>query len=617
MSFPSQSQETQPLESQKERETRSTTLTLKEQEKVIDSLKKENFGLKLKIWFLERRLEEVSPDHIDNALKEKVILDLHSAMDILQNQKCTLPHGMTEEEHLQYDTMKMANQKYRSENDRLHQMVANISAENAKLRSSIRSQHPSRTTSPFSDFHDDSDPWTNKTSLRSSQVDLLRKEYYEAKQTIEEQNRTIRSLREEMMQRHSRSIEYGSNDHEIVKSILSDRDALVSKSEQLQKSNNDLQENRDIEKLRNNMDDLLQSLRESKKLVRIKTEECESLQQQLATQNQSPESEGLLDMLDQLRIENESLYMDAERADVLAQELAEFENLHQKEIARLEAEIEQREQECLVLEDEVDKVVAHAEELERQNQERNEQIRRLERKLRSASRLSHRSDDSNTELHRLEVEIQMRDEKIQQYEEQLDASAQLHKELERKNAQIIKYERQLQEAVHASEMHQNNLASLEEQFAEMEAALVQKDERIRDCENRVCEALEDAENAKHRYEEDLQTLEAEFQEVEQIIRERDVRIASLEDHLEAQTDAMQREKDIYEEDMRELENKYRMAAELIQEKDNLLADMEGRSATDGAYLKLKEVRRKRKNSLRIRLSDIPLPFDFRTDAMLL
>ncbi|KAI7860171.1 microtubule associated-domain-containing protein, partial [Circinella umbellata] len=58
-------------EAQKER---SATLTLKEQEKTIDILNKENFGLKLKCYFLEKRLDDISPDQVDNALKENVDL---------------------------------------------------------------------------------------------------------------------------------------------------------------------------------------------------------------------------------------------------------------------------------------------------------------------------------------------------------------------------------------------------------------------------------------------------------------------------------------------------------------------------------------------------------------
>jgi hypothetical protein len=45
-------------------------MTLREQEKVIDDIKKENFSLKLKVFFLNERLDKLGPEHNDAALKE-------------------------------------------------------------------------------------------------------------------------------------------------------------------------------------------------------------------------------------------------------------------------------------------------------------------------------------------------------------------------------------------------------------------------------------------------------------------------------------------------------------------------------------------------------------------
>lgn len=45
-------------------------MTLREQEKVIDDIKKENFSLKLKVFFLNERLDKLGPEHRDAALKE-------------------------------------------------------------------------------------------------------------------------------------------------------------------------------------------------------------------------------------------------------------------------------------------------------------------------------------------------------------------------------------------------------------------------------------------------------------------------------------------------------------------------------------------------------------------
>ncbi|KAG0202470.1 hypothetical protein BGX28_005020 [Mortierella sp. GBA30] len=98
------------------------TMTLKEQEKVIDELKKETFNLKVKVYFLEDRLAKMSPEHVDQALNENVDLkvrlqkmhsdmkqykqlleEAHAALEALRAQKdCDLQHGMTEEQEDEY-----------------------------------------------------------------------------------------------------------------------------------------------------------------------------------------------------------------------------------------------------------------------------------------------------------------------------------------------------------------------------------------------------------------------------------------------------------------------------------------------------------------------------------
>lgn len=45
-------------------------LTLREQEKLIDEIKKENFSLKLKVFFLTERLDKLGPEYNDAAIKE-------------------------------------------------------------------------------------------------------------------------------------------------------------------------------------------------------------------------------------------------------------------------------------------------------------------------------------------------------------------------------------------------------------------------------------------------------------------------------------------------------------------------------------------------------------------
>ncbi|KAI6097111.1 hypothetical protein EDD16DRAFT_1697992 [Pisolithus croceorrhizus] len=53
---------------------KGVTLTLRDQEKHIDALKKENFNIKLRVHFLEERLAQLAPDQVDAALKQNVSL---------------------------------------------------------------------------------------------------------------------------------------------------------------------------------------------------------------------------------------------------------------------------------------------------------------------------------------------------------------------------------------------------------------------------------------------------------------------------------------------------------------------------------------------------------------
>ncbi|ODQ56409.1 hypothetical protein SAICODRAFT_51393, partial [Saitoella complicata NRRL Y-17804] len=52
--------------------TDAAQYTLKEQENLLSEMKKENFSLKLKIFYLEERMQNMAPENIDKALKESI-----------------------------------------------------------------------------------------------------------------------------------------------------------------------------------------------------------------------------------------------------------------------------------------------------------------------------------------------------------------------------------------------------------------------------------------------------------------------------------------------------------------------------------------------------------------
>ncbi|KDQ59921.1 hypothetical protein JAAARDRAFT_127047 [Jaapia argillacea MUCL 33604] len=96
-----------------------TNLTLRDQEKHIDSLKKDNFSLQLKVHFLEERLAQLAPDQMETALKQninlkievqqhrmelkklkKLILELEKELERSQ-RSCNHDHGRGRERELE------------------------------------------------------------------------------------------------------------------------------------------------------------------------------------------------------------------------------------------------------------------------------------------------------------------------------------------------------------------------------------------------------------------------------------------------------------------------------------------------------------------------------------
>jgi hypothetical protein len=124
-------------------------------------------------------------------------------MEMLQSQPCPLVHGMSEEEKEELDVARASAAKYRDENDRLGKMMADMSAENLRIRS---------------------------TFVRPDTSD-----------DYNYQQRKMNNYRQ-----HSPT---GTNKHhhhqtdsQILKSILSDRDHLMAKNEHYSKINIELQE---------------------------------------------------------------------------------------------------------------------------------------------------------------------------------------------------------------------------------------------------------------------------------------------------------------------------------------------------------------------------------------
>ncbi|KAG0266362.1 hypothetical protein BG011_002481 [Mortierella polycephala] len=138
-------------------------MTLKEQEKAIDDLKKESLNLKLKVFFLEDRLAKLSPEHVEQALQEnvelkvmvqnmrselkqykKLLMESHAAIEALQAQKnCNLQHGMSEEQEEEYQNAIAEGRKLRTALEHLSERIKSLEEE-IKSKDSALEQLQSR-----------------------------------------------------------------------------------------------------------------------------------------------------------------------------------------------------------------------------------------------------------------------------------------------------------------------------------------------------------------------------------------------------------------------------------------------------------------------------------------
>ncbi|KAG8821455.1 hypothetical protein FRC18_011310 [Serendipita sp. 400] len=104
-------------------------MTLREQEKVIDQLKKENFSLKLKVHFLEERLAQLAPDHIEAALKQNINLKIEvqsRGVELKKYKKLLL--------QMEQELARVKNNDNGAREDELQAEVENLTRELRELR---------------------------------------------------------------------------------------------------------------------------------------------------------------------------------------------------------------------------------------------------------------------------------------------------------------------------------------------------------------------------------------------------------------------------------------------------------------------------------------------------
>ncbi|CAO3596311.1 unnamed protein product [Absidia cylindrospora] len=511
---------------------RSTTLALKDQEKTIDTLNKENFGLKMKIFYLEKRLDELSPDQNDLAIRENIdlkvkihtlgqelkkyknmILELNQAMAMVQQQQqCNRPHGMSEEEQLEYENALTSADAFRLENEQLQKLISEQRMENARLRlvcsqrlgtnnnnhivkslsssstssssSSSSSQHHQQSLAPTSSNNNNNNNNNNNKDL----LERYKKSWAQAKQTIQEQNETISHLKD-TIQHHQTTI--------ASSSVLERRDWIDMEESlaQTRERNRDLQSQ--VRHTANELEDWKRRTAETKKALEEKCIDYDELLLQMDHDRQHRQED------DQRRHELESQRDEAQQLHETTQQL-----------------LDQREQDMILLEESMEKVVRHAESLQKQLEDKDLSWENETARLRQW----YNEQQEGLTIH------------WQQREAQLEAA-------------------HTQEQHDAKQRYDDDLQLLEVKFNQVEQSIRERDVRIASLEGHLDAQTDAAQREKQLGQEDIKDLEDQLADALTTVQHQkqqlehpessqdlEVQIQSLQSHLKEAEDRLKRDR---------------------------------------------------------------------------
>ncbi|KAM3589141.1 hypothetical protein VKS41_000019 [Umbelopsis sp. WA50703] len=509
-----------------------TSLTLKEQEKTIDELRKESFGLKLKCYFLEERLAQLSPGQMDEALREnidlkvkmqtlvqelkkykKMIVDLHGAIDILQQQNKQQEqhyqsnHGKTEHEREQLESALENANSYRFENESLHLRMAEQAAEIARLTDALcKNDHQHLSL--------DVERLVNDRSNALNELEVFKRNLAQAR-------RVIHSL--ESQSSHK------ATDNTLFKTVLSERDALLSRNDHLTKVNYNLQE--ELSHVRDRNGDLINQLVEKDKEIDQLNGEIEELieHHNSMIEDLDEHKSGLHQRgqdVDRLSKHNNELLA---RMNDIQESLRDEEAAHKDDVSRLSGELNEREKEIEDLDVQMENMIGFIEELEQGQKERDERIADLQKQL-----------EQHVEEDRLyDQDVDLLESRFQQAEKAIQDKENIIKNLQD----------ELDEKSENTQQYQVEIDGLNRQLKQMQKEMEKQLHRVKELEQTLVESAEQAQEAQTQHENDLQELDVRFQETENLVHERTRQNADLKHRLEVSETRGKEAKALYEKEM--------------------------------------------------------------------
>jgi chromosome segregation ATPase len=457
-------------------------LSLREQENVIDKIEKENFGLKLKIHFLEEALRKAGPGFSEAALKENTELkvDKVTMQKELYRYKKTLTAAEHDVELYRQQILEMqektkrkhADEGQREELDRLHQALEEKEAELDELKG--------KGTAGFDDLEDKIQDLEAELREKDRLINDREDDVDNLKDEIEKHIATISDLEEAAKQAQRREVE-------LEEKIQSSED-LVDARETVDELEQDLE--RLKQELEDAKEDRLEAIREKDRAQG----DLEELQDEMA--NKSISTKGLSRQIE-------------EKANRLQDDLEELREKH----SALEEQYEDKIRHIKRLEDKFEDLKQDGEVAEQKLRDRTDILENEKQIIaRERADLSAKLDTLQKELEQISDEknlLQIRHDSL------TSESADLQKELAKSHKSIRDLEDQLD---HEKTLALNNerevrdeykaeIDRLNDQVEDLRADLREKDRLYDDDSDKWDAERRDLELQKDRAEEQAALLQ--------------------------------------------------------------------------------------------------------------
>jgi chromosome segregation ATPase len=253
-------------------------LSLREQENVIDKIEKENFGLKLKIHFLEEALRKAGPGFSEAALKENTELkvDKVTMQKELHRYRKTLTAAERDIELYRQQFLEMqekvkrkhVDEGQREELERLRQALEEKEAEIAMLKNQ---------ENKFEDLEDKVQDLEAELREKARAIDNREDEVDNLKDELEKHVSTISELEEAMKEARLQAVE------------LEEKAQASEDLEDAKKTIQDLEQ--DLQRLKDDLDDVQENRQEAIQEKERAQADLEELQDEMA--NKSITTKGL------------------------------------------------------------------------------------------------------------------------------------------------------------------------------------------------------------------------------------------------------------------------------------------------------------------------------------